>query len=99
MHIKEAQKYVSNWCDKVFPERTMAGTFVKFFSEIGEMTNDPKDVHEYADVLVLLLDLAEQNGVDIEEAFIEKMKINENRKWIKDPVLGIMNHVKENGCE
>lgn len=93
--IREAQNKVTAWLVDVFPDRTQAGTFVKFFSEIGEMTNSPKDAHEYADVLILLVDLAEQNGVDLESAFEEKMLINMGREWKHNTELGIMSHIKE----
>ncbi len=81
MEILTAQKEISNWCNTVFPDRTKAGVLVKFFEEIGELTKCPEEAHEYADVFILLADLAELNGINLEEAIIEKMVINKNRQW------------------
>jgi hypothetical protein len=93
MEILTAQKEISSWCNTVFPDRTKAGVLVKFFEEIGELTKCPKEAHEYADVFILLADLAELNGINLEEAIVEKMAINKSRQWKLDKELGIMNHV------
>ncbi|PJF42438.1 MAG: RS21-C6 protein, partial [Phototrophicales bacterium] len=36
---------------------------------------------EFADVLAFLLKLANYVGIDLETAYIEKMKLNQKRSW------------------
>lgn len=52
--------------------------------------NDPM---EYADVLILVLDIAYLNGIDAVQAAHKKMDINEKRKWAVKP-NGLLQHVE-----
>ena len=57
---------------------------LKLFEEIGEMIADPTDASEYADVTIMLLDIAWQNGISghgLEVAVRGKMEINRAREW------------------
>jgi NTP pyrophosphatase (non-canonical NTP hydrolase) len=46
------------------------------------------------DIMILLLDVAHQNGIDVHRAVEEKMDINEKRDWTVDPNTRIMRHVE-----
>lgn len=87
------QDYIHQWANKVFPNRTIHHALLKMYGEISECIENPKDPAEWADVGILLFDLAAMNGVDIISAMQNKMEINIKRKWKIDN-MGIMSHVK-----
>jgi len=70
---------------------TTESSFIHMTSEIGELAKEfqrenknKKEIgFELADVFIFLLDLANQNGVDLEKAFREKEEINKKRLWVK----------------
>lgn len=94
--IAEVQKDITDWADRTFPDRTYQGTFNKLvFEEIPELINGGVyDPMEYADILILVLDLAYLVGVDAEKAVAEKMAINKERTWQKNPISGLFRHIK-----
>lgn len=64
--------------------------------EIPELiTSKLLDPTEYADIVILVLDIAHLNGIDISCAVREKMAINRARSWKIDVGTGLMSHVKE----
>lgn len=87
------QERVANWADKQFPYRTTADVLLKLYEELGEYARDPKAPLEFADVMILLLDAARMNNINIARAVSDKMAINEERKWTVDPNTRIMRHV------
>lgn len=76
---------------------TSAEKFLLFVEEVGELAKamrnaaglyeekaKPKRMEleeEFADVLSYLLDLANYFQVDLEQAFREKERVNQNRRW------------------
>lgn len=94
--VKHLQQRVKQWADRVFPKRTSHGALVKLvLEEIPELLNGGlEDPLEYADVLILILDIASLNQIDAIAAAHRKMDINERRQWrVSDN--GIMKHVKQ----
>jgi len=94
--IEKLQEEIATWANKVMPDREPQHTFNKLvFEEIPELVksglNDPM---EYADILILVLDLAYLKGIDAASAVREKMKINRARKWVMNSKTGIMSHVE-----
>lgn len=52
--------------------------------ELAEIENDPQDLYEWVDVIILALDGAWRSGFDsqrIIDAIIEKQDINYKRNW------------------
>lgn len=94
--IAEIQKDITDWANRTFPDRTYQGTFNKLvFEEIPELINGGvHDPMEYADILILVLDLAYLVGVDAEKAVTKKMTINKARRWRKNPISGLFQHVR-----
>lgn len=94
--IAEIQKDITDWANRTFPDRTYQGTFNKLvFEEIPELINGGvHDPMEYADILILVLDLAYLVGVDAEKAVTKKMAINKARVWRQNPTSGLYQHVK-----
>ena len=76
---------------------TYAEKFMLFTEEVGELAKAIRKTHglyqeqarasrftleeEFADVLSYLLDLANLYKVDLEQAFRDKMRVNEERTW------------------
>lgn len=91
------QGRIAVWADRVFPHRTPHGSLCKMvMEEIPELLNGGlDDPLEYADVLILLLDVAHLRGIDAIAAAHQKMSINERRKWQVDPETNMMHHVGE----
>ena len=85
--ISELQKRA--WKNKVEHGFNLDNTereFCLLTGEVGEAYlawlrgEDELDL-ELADILIYLLGIAEMNGVDLEEATLRKMEINEKRKY------------------
>ncbi len=91
--IKQLQDRICEWADKNFPNRTTADVLLKAYEEIGEYARNPKSESEFGDIMILLLDVARMNGIDITRAISEKMDVNEKREWAVDPNTKIMRHV------
>lgn len=94
--ITESQRMIAEWADAVYPDRTPEHALIKMMlHEIPELlqggVNDPL---EFADVAILLFDIAHLKGIDIGKAIADKMKINKKRIWGVDPATGVMSHVK-----
>lgn len=87
---------VTEWADRAFPNRTITNALQKMvFEEIPEFMLNQSDTSELADIGILLYDIAQMSGVNLETAMREKMVINNLRKWEVNPVTGLMSHIKE----
>ena len=94
--ITKSQRMIAEWADAVYPDRTPEHALTKMMlHEIPELlqggVNDPL---EFADVAILLFDIAHLKGIDIGKAIADKMKINKQRIWGIDRHTGLMSHVK-----
>jgi NTP pyrophosphatase (non-canonical NTP hydrolase) len=92
--IRQLQDRITRWADANFPERTTADVLLKLYEEVGEYARDPKSALELGDVMILLLDVAHINGIDVHAAIEAKMEVNEARQWRVDENTRIMRHVK-----
>lgn len=91
--IDEVADNIHSWANRTFPNRTSASALLKMYGEIGELVDCPQDGQEYADILILLLDLAKMNGVtSIIDALNAKMAKNMKRNWSQDS-LGVYSHI------
>jgi NTP pyrophosphatase (non-canonical NTP hydrolase) len=90
--ITEMQTQVVQWADAAFPHRQPWMAFLKLYEEIGEVVRKPHAAGEWADVFIMLVDLAHMHGIrDIGRAVEEKMAINRARKW-HHTATGTMQH-------
>ena len=98
--VEHLQRRITQWADRVFPDRTAVGALSKLMlEEIPELLNGGlDDPHEYADVLILVLDIASLRGIDAVQAAHEKMTINEQRTWARDPETGLLRHTNLEDC-
>ena len=64
--LKAFQVGITAWADRMFPDRTADEILRKMLIEVEELIEDRVTPDEYADVVILVLDLASQYGIDIE---------------------------------
>ena len=94
-HVQSLGDLICTWADNTFPDRTVADAFNKMvFEEIPEFFRD-QSADELADIGILLYDVANLVGVDLDQAIRDKMVINKKRTWKIDPVTRIARHVEE----
>lgn len=90
--VQDLQNEIAAWADSVYPHRTNDSILRKLDEEVKELHADLLDPHEYADLIILILDLGRMNGINIGKAVREKIEINNKRQWQIDPETGVMSH-------
>lgn len=85
------QAIVFQWAEKQFGPGRDKAAWMKFFEELGEVIKNPEDELEWADLQILLLDLAEIHKINLTRAIHRKLDINRNRLWTEKN--GVMVHV------
>lgn len=94
--VRRIQQEVKDWADRVYPTRTAHGALTKLMlEEIPEFALNQHDPGEYADLVILVLDIATLNGIDVATAVRDKMMKNWNRDWRVDPETGLMRHTND----
>lgn len=83
--VKHLQKQ-EQWSLKTFgpPDNNTAGIIDHIKKELVEVENNPEDVFEWIDIVILAFDGALRNGwkpEDVAMALKNKHEINESRKW------------------
>jgi hypothetical protein len=93
--IQEAQLLVGTWGDRTFPKRTVYSSLAKLtLEEIPEfLLSKADDPGEYADLLIMVLDVAHQKRIDAGAALLEKHAKNERRVWVQT-AAGTYHHVE-----
>lgn len=94
--IEALQEDIVQWLDKVHPDRTEMAVWAKLLEETGEVMTDPMDIEEWADVIIVLLDLAMRYGHYMDDILMtarDKLIVNKARKWEINK-HGVMSHVK-----
>ena len=80
-HIERQRKF----SEETFgPGLRTEGVVNHIRKELNEILDDPKDLYEWIDVIILALDGAWRTGAtseEIVEAIKNKQTINENRNW------------------
>ena len=95
--MDKLQKDLHEWASKQFKGQPISGKFAHLRKEVSELEADPKDVMEYADCYILLMDIANNNGVlfsDIHAAAEIKLEINKKRSWGKQNEDGSIEHTR-----
>ena len=93
--IEDIQEDVAQWADRVFPNRTAHGSLSKLvLEEIPEfITSRMQDPLEYADLVIMILDIAHLQKINVGKAVIDKMHVNKyERTWAVDPNTGFLKH-------
>lgn len=87
---------VVEWADSVFPDRVAQSALLKLFEETGELVKNPTSSNEYADICIMLFDLANMHGVDLAKAITDKLAVNRERNW-GFTAVGTLQHTDEGG--
>ncbi len=91
------------WANQMFPEATAESSLLKLIGEVEEIQKDlaegKREPIEYADCMMCIFDSGARQKVpitptDIINAFKEKLEINKNREWKKNPD-NTYSHVKK----
>jgi len=87
--IRELTAEIKQWCDEVYPTRTRDHMIAKLREEFQEFLDEPLNAWEMADIMIIMLDLADCLGFDLPKIISHKMDINRNqRTWtVKDGIL------------
>lgn len=98
--MADASKAINDWANRTFPGRGPKSSINKLgMEELPELLihlkeHGPEGIgEEWADCLILLLDLARIWKIDPAKAIERKMTINNHRMWRKDDETGFYNHV------
>jgi NTP pyrophosphatase (non-canonical NTP hydrolase) len=73
------------WEQRTFPDETPEELYKHLREECEELIAAPTDPHEYADVILTVLALAEKHGIEVVSALRDKFAINIARDWARGP--------------
>lgn len=76
------------WSRRTFGTQRLGGVLAHLSKEVKELRDDPCDLEEYADVLMLVFDAASHAGytyLELIKATRQKLEENERRHWVKQP--------------
>lgn len=97
--IREMQAHQAEWIQGVLPNRDVSKTCIKLMAEVAEVAEavgylgKEAAAKELADVQILLLDICQLTGVDIVQAFYDKMEENKARRW--NVGAGCISHIED----
>lgn len=92
------QREICDWAAETFPDAEMGDVTSKMYDEMIELYQDVTCRHdegvgaEIADVVIMLYQIADRCGVDLEQAVINKMAVNKARTWGKADDRGVVRH-------
>ncbi len=92
--LRTLQNDIVRWADRTFPHRTVEDILRKLEEERKELLDGMITGDEYADIFILVMDLAAQHGIDIQKALVDKLEINRKREWKLNPDTNTMQHVE-----
>lgn len=94
---QKLQDDIGLFADVAFENSTARAKALHLAEEAVEAADDPSDILEWADCMILLLDGARKAGFttqDVYQAVLRKMEINKTRQWGARDKDGIVRHVK-----
>ena len=93
--LDEAIDDVTAWRRRRFPRSTVSSTMKHLKREIAELENDPGNPEEIADVLMLLIGLADLQHIDLAGALAAKLVVNKARPWGEPDAEGVVEHLRQ----
>ena len=93
--IKQLQQEIGKWAQQTFPHQNPNSKITHLLKEVIELRDKPDDAEEMADVAILLFNLAEMFGYDLEVEIEKKMAKNRLRKWGEPDEQGVCHHIDE----
>ena len=92
--FRDFQKKLGEWQRSTFPASTHESKFKHLLKEIKELEENMADGTEMADIIMLVVGMADIQGIDISSKLQEKFEINKQRKWGTPDEFGVVHHVK-----
>jgi hypothetical protein len=95
--LQELQDRVLAFQHERFPTQTVDSKLHHLGRELKELQDNPADLHEWADVVILLLGAAGCRGLmadDLIQSAHDKMDINEKRQWGPADSQGVCHHIE-----
>lgn len=93
---QKLQEDIAEFTDRTFGDSNPRAKALHLMREAQEAADDPSDIVEWADCMILLLDGACKAGFDtsdLYDAVLRKMEINKTRKWGKPDADGVTRHI------
>lgn len=84
---------IGMWAEQQFRQSTPRSIINHLKEEFEELSDDPSDVEEMADMVMLIYHLAYKQGLDLVTAIEKKFRINQERKWGPVDERGVSNHI------
>ena len=86
---------IAAWQREKFPHATPASTLVHLRHEIEhELRVDPTNGPEQADILILLIQLADRSGNNLLDEVYAKFVLNQGRSWQAPDADGVVEHIR-----
>jgi hypothetical protein len=96
MSLETLFEEIQVWQRETFPRATALSAANHLVREAKELLEDPSELSELADVIILAVGVADQLGIDIEEVVRIKLEINKERVWGEPDEDGVVEHVPRN---
>lgn len=96
-NLSELLQEVADWAIPTFPNATPDSWCAHIQKEAQELRDDPSDIIEAADLLILVGGLVVKQGFtirDLENAVRQKLEINKKRVWGEPDADGVVEHVE-----
>lgn len=87
MNINLFQNKVSDWANSTFPNSSLNSKLLHIKEELDEILENPQDIKEWADVLLIYMHAAKSQGFTLSDIFKsaeDKFIEIQSRKW-KNP--------------
>lgn len=97
---QQLQDDIGAFAEKTFPDASPRSKALHLSEEAKEAADNPSDISEWADCMILLSDGARKSGFsmdDLYQAVLRKMEINKKRKWDAGDKDGIIRHIEAAG--
>lgn len=93
-YINDLVHKVGVWSNKTFDRATPSSILAHLKLEVQELSDNPTDVEEAADCVLLLFHLAHKQGWNLEQAIFNKFYKNQNRRWGEPNPDGVVEHIE-----
>lgn len=96
MRVSDWQKQIGDWARRVFPNATEDSILAHLRHEVNKELVPGCAPDELADVVLLVMHLANMRGINLEHEIHRKHIINTKREWATEPNdEGFFPHTKE----
>lgn len=86
---------IVRWQRETFTQATPSSILAHLEREFKELSEHPDDPSELADIVILILGLADIQGINLEMALVDKHSENLCRRWGKPDAQGVVEHIRD----